>query len=55
MITHFKTEADRDKYFKMAEGGRDFNELGDKAWAQFAPTNDALEKLATTKSEWGIG
>ena len=52
MIAHFKTEADRDKYFKMAEGGRDLNELGQKAWAQFAPTNDALKQLATVKEEW---
>ncbi|MDX1941308.1 MAG: hypothetical protein SFU99_12200 [Saprospiraceae bacterium] len=51
-ILHFKTEADRDKYFKMVEGGTDLNELGQKAWAQFAPTNDALEKLATIKDEW---
>jgi len=52
-ITLFKTEADRDKYFKMAEGGNDLNELGEKAWAQFAPTNDALQQLATIKDEWG--
>jgi hypothetical protein len=51
-IVHFKNEADRDKYFKMAEGGTDLNELGQKAWAQFAPTNAALEQLATIKSEW---
>ena len=52
LISHHKTEADRDKYFKMAEGGRDLNELGAKAWAQFAPTNDALLQLATVKDEW---
>ena len=52
LISHHKTEADRNKYFKMAEGGRDLNELGAKAWAQFAPTNDALKQLATTKDEW---
>ena len=51
-ISHFKTEADRDKYFNMAEGGGDLNELGEKAWAQFAPTNDALLQLATIKEEW---
>jgi hypothetical protein len=51
-IWHFKTEADRDKYFKMAEGGNDLNELGEKAWAQFTPTNDALQQLATTEEEW---
>jgi hypothetical protein len=52
MIFQHKTEADRNKYFKMAEGGRDLNELGQKAWAQFAPTNDALKQLATVKDEW---
>ena len=52
MIAHFKTEAARDKYFKMAEGGKDLNELGQKAWAQFAPTNDAIKELATVKEEW---
>ena len=52
LISHHKTEADRNKYFKMAEGGRDLNELGQKAWAQFAPTNDALKQLATVKDEW---
>jgi hypothetical protein len=52
MIVLFKTEADRDKYFKMAEGGNDLNELGEKAWAQFAPTHDALMQLATIKDEW---
>ena len=52
LIVHFKTEAERDKYFKMAEGGRDLNELGAKVWAQFAPTNDALLQLATIKEEW---
>jgi hypothetical protein len=52
-IVIFETEADRDKYFKMDEGGNDLNELGEKAWAQFAPTNDALQQLATTTEEWG--
>lgn len=52
MIVHFQAEADRDKYFKMAEGGNDMNELGEKAWAQFAPTYDGLLQLATIKNEW---
>lgn len=52
MIGHFETEADRDKYFNMAEGGGDLNELGEKAWAEFAPTYDSLLQLATIKDEW---
>ncbi len=52
-IVIFETEADRNKYFKMDEGGNDLNELGEKAWAQFAPTNDALLQLASIKDEWG--
>lgn len=51
-ITLFKTEADRDKYFNMATGGNDLNELGGKAWDQFAPTYDALLQLATIKDDW---
>ncbi|MDX2249417.1 MAG: hypothetical protein SF052_21720 [Bacteroidia bacterium] len=52
LIVHFNTEADRDKYFKMAEDGTDLNELGQKAWAQFSPTAQALDALATVKNEW---
>jgi hypothetical protein len=52
-ITVFKSAADRDKYFKMDKGGNELNELGEKAWAQFAPTKDALLQLATIKDEWG--
>lgn len=52
-ISFFNTAADRDKYFKMDEGGNDLNELGEKAWAQFAPTNDALQQLATIEDKWG--
>ena len=52
-IVIFETEADRDKYFKMAEGGSDMNELGEKTWAEFAPTEEALQQLATIKDEWG--
>ncbi len=52
MITIFDTAADRDKYFNMATGGNDLNELGEKAWAQFAPTYDALLQLATIEEEW---
>ncbi len=52
MIMISNTEADRDKYFKMAEGDLDLNELSEKTWAQFAPTNDALLQLATIKEEW---
>jgi hypothetical protein len=52
MLTIFNTTADRDKYFKMDEGGNDLNELGEKAWAQFSPTYDSLMQLATIKEEW---
>ncbi|MFN7119897.1 MAG: hypothetical protein ACK4TA_24090 [Saprospiraceae bacterium] len=51
-IFQIKTEADRDKFFKMAEGGTALNELGQKTWAQFAPTNQGLQALATIKEEW---
>ncbi|MCF8244191.1 MAG: hypothetical protein K9J37_03575 [Saprospiraceae bacterium] len=51
-ITIFNTAADRDKYFNMATGGNDLNELGEKAWTQFAPTNDALLQLATIQDDW---
>lgn len=53
MLMISNTVADRDKYFKMDEGGNDMNELGEKTWAKFAPTNDALLQLATVKEEWG--
>jgi hypothetical protein len=29
----------------MAEGGLELNELDEKAWAQFTPTNEALLQL----------
>ena len=49
MVYQFNSEADRDKYFKP-EGG--LNELGEKAWAKFAPTNDALQQLASVTETW---
>lgn len=51
LIWHFKTEADRDKFFK-ADGS--LSELGEKAFQQpeMQALDQELTKLATIKSEW---
>jgi hypothetical protein len=43
----FKTEADRDKYFK-ADGS--YTEIGDAAYAKLKPVLDELSKLGTMTS-----
>ncbi len=51
LIWHFKTEADRDKFFK-ADGS--LSELGEKAFQQpeMQAVDQELTKLATVTSDW---